>query len=167
MLFRSSLVQRAKEIEAEAERRLTDASKRYGPDHPRMVAAQADLKAAQENLKRQVATAAQGVAKDYELARANEAAVERALARSKGDIQAINRKEFELQALERDELSRGGRPAVSATAGEPQQQLGLFRAAAVLEDDPVRARLSALDIDRLTPLEALTVLADLRKAALG
>ena len=55
-----------------------------------------------ENLERQVATAAQGVAKDYELARANEAAVERALARSKGDIQAINRKEFELQALERD-----------------------------------------------------------------
>jgi succinoglycan biosynthesis transport protein ExoP len=102
VVLRHPLVQRAKEVESETERRLSDATKRYGPDHPRMVAAQAEFKAAQENLKRQVAIAAQGVAKDYELARANEAAIERALGRSKGDIQAHNRKEFELQSLERD-----------------------------------------------------------------
>jgi len=101
-VLRHPLVQQAKQAEAEAERRLGDASKRYGPDHPRMVAAQADVKAAQENLRRQVNTVAAGVAKDYELARANEAAIERALGRSKGDIQAHNRKEFELQSLERD-----------------------------------------------------------------
>ena len=101
-LLRHPLVQRAKEAESEAERRLSDASKRYGPDHPRMVAAQAELKTAHENLKRQVNTVAQGVAKDYELARANEAAIERALGRAKGDIQSYNRKEFELQSLERD-----------------------------------------------------------------
>lgn len=105
VVLRNPLVQSAKQAEAEAERRLSDASKRYGPDHPRMVAAQADLKAAQENLKRQAATAAQGVSKDYELARANEAAIERALGRTKGDIQAQNRKEFELQSLERDVTS--------------------------------------------------------------
>jgi capsular exopolysaccharide synthesis family protein len=101
-LLRHPLVQRAKEAESEAERRLSDASKRYGPDHPRMVAAQAELKTARENLARQVNTVAQGVAKDYELARANEVAIERALGRSKGDIQTHNRKEFELQSLERD-----------------------------------------------------------------
>lgn len=101
-LLRHPLVQRAKEGESEAERRLSEASKRYGPDHPRMVAAQAELKTAHENLTRQVNTVAQGVAKDYELARANEAAVERALGRAKGDIQSHNRKEFELLALERD-----------------------------------------------------------------
>lgn len=102
VILRNPLVQRAKETEIEADRRLSDASKRYGPDHPRMVAAQADMKAAQENLRRQVATVAQGVAKDYELAKANEAAVERALARAKSDIQSYNRREFELQSLERD-----------------------------------------------------------------
>jgi capsular exopolysaccharide synthesis family protein len=101
-VLRHPLVQQAKQTEAEAERRLGDASKRYGPDHPRMVAAQADVKAAQENLRRQVNTVASGVAKDYELARANEAAIERALGRTKGDIQLQNRKEFELQSLERD-----------------------------------------------------------------
>ena len=102
VVLRHPLVQRAKDTESEAERRLTDASKRYGPDHPRMVAAQAEMKAAQENLKRQANTAAQGLAKEYELARANETASERALARTKGDIQSYNRKEFELQSLERD-----------------------------------------------------------------
>src|SRR6185436_4378769 len=101
-VLRHPLVQRAKDAESEAERRFSDASKRYGPDHPRMFAAQAELKVAQENLKRQVNTAAQGLAKDYELARANEASIERALGRSKGDIQSYNRKEFELQSLERD-----------------------------------------------------------------
>ena len=101
-VLRHPLVQRAKDVESEAERRLNDASKRYGPDHPRLVAAQADLNAAQENLKRQGSSVAQGVAKDYELARANEAAVERALGRSKDDIQSYNRKEFELQSLERE-----------------------------------------------------------------
>jgi succinoglycan biosynthesis transport protein ExoP len=102
VVLRHPLVQRAKDAETEAERRFSDASKRYGPDHPRMVAAQSELKVAQENLKRQVNTAAQGLAKDYELARANEASIERALGRSKGDIQSYNRKEFELQSLERD-----------------------------------------------------------------
>ncbi len=102
VVLRHPLVQRAKEVESEAERRFNDASKRYGPDHPRMVAAQAELKAAQENLKRQANVAAQGLAKDYELARANENSIERALGRSKEDIQSYNRKEFELKSLERD-----------------------------------------------------------------
>ncbi len=68
-----------------------------------------------------------------------------------------------LTALERDELSRGGRPSISGTPNEPQQQLGLFQA--VPRDDRVRDRLLAIDIDRLTPLEALTTLADLKREA--
>ena len=102
VVLRHPLVQRAKDTESDAERRLNEASKRYGPDHPRMVAAQTELKVAQENLKRQAGAVAQGVARDYELARANEAATERSLARARGDIQVYNRKEFELQSLERD-----------------------------------------------------------------
>ena len=46
---------------------------------------------------------------------------------------------------------------------EPQQQLGLFQVAA--RDDRLAERLRALDVDRLTPLEALTLLADLKKDA--
>jgi DNA mismatch repair protein MutS len=68
-----------------------------------------------------------------------------------------------LAALERDELTRGGRPSVSGTSKDPQQQLGLFQTAPA--DDALRRRLAALDIDRLTPLDALTLLADLKKDA--
>jgi DNA mismatch repair protein MutS len=66
-----------------------------------------------------------------------------------------------LSALERDELARGGRPAVSGTPSEPQRQLALFQRAPA--DDPLRARLADIDVDRLTPLEALTLLADLKR----
>jgi DNA mismatch repair protein MutS len=77
----------------------------------------------------------------------------------------IDRARQILSALERDELTRGGRPSVSGTPNEPQQQLGLFQAPTA--DDGVRARLIALDLDRMTPLEALSVLAELRKEAAG
>jgi DNA mismatch repair protein MutS len=63
-----------------------------------------------------------------------------------------------LDALERDELTRGGRPSLSSTPGEPQRQLGLFQASPAA-DDVFGRRLRELDVDRLTPLEALTLLA--------
>ncbi len=73
----------------------------------------------------------------------------------------IDRARDILLALERDELARGGRPSVSGTPTEPQQQLGLFQPA--VEDDRLRQKIAALDVDRMTPLEALTALAELKK----
>jgi DNA mismatch repair protein MutS len=70
-----------------------------------------------------------------------------------------------LTALERDELTRGGRPTVSGTPTDPQRQLGLFHSPAAPSIDPVREKLAALDVDRMTPLEALTCLASLKKEA--
>ena len=69
-----------------------------------------------------------------------------------------------LNGLERDELSRGGRPSLSGAA-DTRQQLGLFQAAAAAEH-PVLARLREVDIDRLTPLQALSLLADFKREAL-
>src|SRR3954471_24806682 len=66
-----------------------------------------------------------------------------------------------LSALETDELTRGGRPSVSGTPGEPQRQLGLFQPTP--PDDRLRDRLASLDVDRMTPLDALTMLAELKK----
>jgi len=81
---------------------LSDASKRYGPEHPRMIQAKAELDSAKENSRKQVDIVVAGLGKEYEQARANESAVERALGQSKSDIQGINRKEFQLGVLERD-----------------------------------------------------------------
>jgi DNA mismatch repair protein MutS len=77
---------------------------------------------------------------------------------------AIVRRAAEILAsLERDELARGGRPSLTGAPPPSQQQLGLFQSAA--ETDAVVERLRSLDIDRLTPLEALTLLAELKREA--
>ena len=68
-----------------------------------------------------------------------------------------------LTALERDELTRGGRPAISGAPAAPQQQLGLFQAP--VADDVLRDRLRAIDVDQTTPLEALRLLAELKREA--
>jgi DNA mismatch repair protein MutS len=69
-----------------------------------------------------------------------------------------------LNGLERDELSRGGRPSLSGAPTEGRQQLGLFQAPA--PEHPVVARLRDVDIDRLTPLQALSLLAEFKREAL-
>jgi DNA mismatch repair protein MutS len=68
-----------------------------------------------------------------------------------------------LDALERDELTRGGRPSLSGAPAASQRQLGLFQPPAA--DHAVVRRLREIDLDNLTPLQALTLLADLKREA--
>ena len=58
-----------------------------------------------------------------------------------------------------------GRPSVSRAAprNDTRQQLGSVPGSS--RRDPVVARLRAIDVDRLTPLQALTLLADLKQEA--
>jgi DNA mismatch repair protein MutS len=67
-----------------------------------------------------------------------------------------------LKALEQDELARGGRPSLSGAPAGPQQQLGLFHAP---ETHPVVEALRAANLDQVTPLDALNLLADLKRKA--
>jgi DNA mismatch repair protein MutS len=76
--------------------------------------------------------------------------------------EVIDRARDILQALEHDELSRGGRPSLTGTTSGPQRQLGLFQPPPPI-DDKLRAALGVLDVERITPLEALTLLAELKK----
>jgi DNA mismatch repair protein MutS len=73
-----------------------------------------------------------------------------------------------LIGLERDELSRGGRPALSVLPDSgASSQLGLF--AAPLDSEAMRRgsaivdRLTTIDIDDTTPRQALELLAELKK----
>jgi DNA mismatch repair protein MutS len=73
-----------------------------------------------------------------------------------------------LRGLERDELSRGGRPTLSGTAGDPQtSQLGLFvspgDSAPRAERNAVADRLKDIDVDAITPRQALELVAELKK----
>jgi DNA mismatch repair protein MutS len=76
-----------------------------------------------------------------------------------------------LKGLERDELSRGGRPTLSGAAGDPQlDQLALFATSGAApeppaQNDPVARRLKEVDVDGITPRQALELLAELKKLA--
>jgi DNA mismatch repair protein MutS len=85
------------------------------------------------------------------------------VARLAGLPPAVVRRASEiLQALEQDELRRGGRPSLSGAPAAAQQQMGLFQPADV---HPIVDRLKTLDVERLTPIEALNLLAELKREA--
>ena len=67
-----------------------------------------------------------------------------------------------LTALERDELTRGGRPSVSRTSSDPQRQLGLFQSPVDEKAEQLREKIAGADIDRMTQIDALTFLAALK-----
>jgi len=80
--------------------------------------------------------------------------------------EVIERARDVLANLEREELSRDGRPKLAGASGPPAggatptpAQLGLFAPA----DDPVLADLRGVELDKLTPIEALNFLAGLKK----
>jgi DNA mismatch repair protein MutS len=77
-------------------------------------------------------------------------------------VSVVTRAREILNGLEHDELSRGGRPSLSGDGVRNQQQLGLFQAPPA-GDDPVAKRLREIDVNQLTPLQALTLLADLKR----
>jgi len=76
----------------------------------------------------------------------------------------VNRAREILTGLERDELSRGGRPTLSASAGDPQtSQLGLFAVTDSATDPALTRRLKDLDVNATTPVQALALLEELKK----
>src|SRR5687768_11366582 len=78
----------------------------------------------------------------------------------------ITRAKEILGGLERDELSRGGRPTLSGAPGDRQaDQLGLFAQPGGTADNEVMRRLKELDVDETTPRRALELLAELKTLA--
>ena len=67
-----------------------------------------------------------------------------------------------LASLEHDELTRGGRPALSGAPPAAQQQLGLFQSTSPT-DEKLKARIREVDINRTTPLDALRLLEELKR----
>ena len=79
--------------------------------------------------------------------------------------EVITRARHILAGLERDELSRGGRPTLSGSADDAQSpQLRLFAAGSTL-DNEIAKRLREIDVDDTTPRRALELLAELKKVA--
>jgi DNA mismatch repair protein MutS len=79
--------------------------------------------------------------------------------------EVISRARHILTGLERDELSRGGRPTLSGSVDDsPSPQLALFADGSTVENE-IAVRLREIDVDNTTPRQALELLAELKKLA--
>lgn len=96
------LVQQFKASQAKARAKVDELSGRYGSKHPAMEAARTELNAATISLRGQVEQVVAGIERNYQLAAANEAALQASVNTNKSQIQDISRKEFKLQALQRE-----------------------------------------------------------------
>ena len=80
-------------------------------------------------------------------------------------LEVITRARHILAGLERDELSRGGRPTLSGSADDARSpQLTLFAEGSTV-DREIAQRLREIDVDDTTPRRALELLAELKKLA--
>jgi capsular exopolysaccharide synthesis family protein len=106
-VLETAVVQASKDRVGQAQIRLAELSKRYGPKHPKLQAAQSEVDQAQRDFTTQLQAVISGFEQEYRHALANEQAVAASLASSKQVVQSISRKEYQLQELEREaETSR-------------------------------------------------------------
>jgi len=102
IVLQDMLVSSLREEESSASRNLKSFSKRYGPMHPQMKQAEAELASARLAVKRRVAQVISGVEKSYQVARANERSLVGSISSTKNEMQNINRKGYQLSVFERD-----------------------------------------------------------------
>lgn len=143
-IVRNGPVQRAKEIQADAERKLNEVSQRYGPDHPRHVAAESELATARENTRRQTETVVASILKEYRAALATERTLEDAVSKSRAQIQSLNRKEIQLGVLEREATANRqvyqtflARMKETSATGDAQQPIARIVDPAIASSVPV------------------------------
>ncbi len=96
------LIQGLKQEESKLERQVLELSRRYGPKHPKMISARSELESIRQNVQVEIRNIVEGVEREYEIDKANERSLEKAVAEVKAAVQDINRKQFRLKALERE-----------------------------------------------------------------
>jgi capsular exopolysaccharide synthesis family protein len=87
---------------SDAERRLDELGKRYGVKHPKIIAAKSEVAAVSGQLKDEMQKVLAGIKTEYQLAQESERELKEQLEASREVVQSINRKEFAVQALQRE-----------------------------------------------------------------
>jgi len=95
------LISRLTETQSNTELKVAELSKRYGPKHPKMIAAQSDLDAVKESVLSQMKKLATGIENSFATAKAKEASLLKSLEITKSKMRDINRTEFALGELVR------------------------------------------------------------------
>lgn len=93
-IINNPLVLRLRESETAAELKVSELSKRYGPLHPKMIAAQSDLSAVRDSVHTQMKRIAGSIENDFSVARAKERSLVAAMDDAKSRAKDLNRTEF-------------------------------------------------------------------------
>ncbi|MDK2778338.1 MAG: polysaccharide biosynthesis tyrosine autokinase [Pseudomonadota bacterium] len=101
-IINNPLVVRLRESETSSELKVSELSKRYGPLHPRMIAAQSDLEAVRDSVHNQMGRIANSIENDFNVARSKESSLQSALEDAKSRARLINRTEFQLNEYQRE-----------------------------------------------------------------
>jgi polysaccharide biosynthesis transport protein len=101
-VLRAASVSEAKRLVVDAERKFNEVAQRFGPEHPRHVAAKTDVDTARSNLKRQLDTVVASLKREFDAAVMVEREIERTLNQSRSSVQTLNRAEFQLGVLQRE-----------------------------------------------------------------
>ena len=102
VILAHNLVTKLRENETKAELKVSELSKRYGPKHPKMIAAKSDLDAVRSATLIQMKRLAAGIENDFIAARQKEQSLNKALAATKAEVQKLNRTEFKLNEYVRE-----------------------------------------------------------------
>lgn len=97
-----NVIANVKQAEVEASRKVSELSRRYGPKHPKMIAAQDQLASVESKLRDEVRQLVAGIESEYQAALSNERSLSRELNETKGEYQVISRKESRYSELKRE-----------------------------------------------------------------
>ena len=86
----------------EGKRKLAEALESLGSRHPRAQQLEADVAQLAAGLAQQRAAVVASLTREYEASRSTEQSLERALGTARGEVQTVNREEFQLTVLERE-----------------------------------------------------------------
>lgn len=96
------LVQSTKRSFLESKEQVEELRSRYGPKHPKMIAASARLAQASTAYERQLGLAADGIKSQYEISANTEISLAKIVDESKSEMQKLDRRQHELESLQRE-----------------------------------------------------------------
>lgn len=101
-VMNNPIVGEAMRVKTDLERRVSELSERYGPKHPKLISANAELVEANKTLKAEVGKAISSARKEYELAAAQEREFTAMIAEQQNQMRNVSGKAFQLKQLERE-----------------------------------------------------------------
>jgi capsular exopolysaccharide synthesis family protein len=98
----NDLVQLAQRLYLEAGEKVSELESRYGEKHPKMISARARLKEARDSYEKQIRQAGEAVKSEYQFSLNTEKSLSGILAKSRGQLEKLDRKQHTLEALQHE-----------------------------------------------------------------